>query len=70
MRAARTTISILALAAAAPLAGCGVGEASVADAAEAATVAAVPVEVALRGATHNEPFDRELALRLLALPWW
>jgi purine-nucleoside phosphorylase len=25
----------------------------------------VPVEVALRGATHNEPFDRELALRMV-----
>jgi membrane fusion protein (multidrug efflux system) len=44
MRAAKTTISVLALGAAAQLAGCGVGEASMAD--EAASVAAVPVEVA------------------------
>ena len=45
MRAARTTISILALAAAPQLAGCGVGEASVAE--EATAAAAVPVEVSL-----------------------
>ncbi|MBT8081569.1 MAG: efflux RND transporter periplasmic adaptor subunit [Gammaproteobacteria bacterium] len=47
MRAATATTSVLALAAAAHLAGCGVGEASVAaDAAGAEPVAAVPVEVA------------------------
>jgi membrane fusion protein (multidrug efflux system) len=45
MTSARTTISVLALATAAQLAGCGVGEASVSDG-DATIAAAVPVEVA------------------------